>query len=171
MYREWTSFPEIAETAAGAGIRFERWRAEKRVDLGASEEEVLAAYSESVDRLKRASGFLAADVVRVSPETPNHHVLRAKFLAEHTHDDDEARFFVEGRGLFMIHLGRAVYSFLCEAGDLINIPARTRHWYDMGPVPRFTAIRLFTSPEGWVASFTESGIDDLFPRLRSDVVA
>jgi 1,2-dihydroxy-3-keto-5-methylthiopentene dioxygenase len=35
----------------------------------------------------------------------------------------------------------------------------------MGPRPRFTAIRLFTTPAGWVATFTGSDIAARFPGL------
>jgi 1,2-dihydroxy-3-keto-5-methylthiopentene dioxygenase len=55
---------------------------------------------------------------------------------------------------------------LCEAGDLISVPAGIRHWFDMGPSPRFTAIRLFTSPEGWVARYTGDPIAEAYPRLE-----
>ncbi len=53
---------------------------------------------------------------------------------------------------------------LCEEGDLISVPAGTRHWFDMGPNPRFTAIRLFTNADGWIANFTGDTIADRFPR-------
>jgi 1,2-dihydroxy-3-keto-5-methylthiopentene dioxygenase len=43
------------------------------------------------------------------------------------------------------------------------VPAGTRHWFDMGPAPRFTAIRLFTTPAGWVANFTGTPIARNFP--------
>jgi 1,2-dihydroxy-3-keto-5-methylthiopentene dioxygenase len=46
---------------------------------------------------------------------------------------------------------------------LISVPAGTRHWFDMGPTPRFTAIRLFTTPAGWVANFTGTPIAGGFP--------
>jgi 1,2-dihydroxy-3-keto-5-methylthiopentene dioxygenase len=35
----------------------------------------------------------------------------------------------------------------------------------MGPEPRFTAIRLFTNPDGWVARFSGSDISERFPRF------
>jgi 1,2-dihydroxy-3-keto-5-methylthiopentene dioxygenase len=41
-----------------------------------------------------------------------------------------------------------------------------RHWFDMGAAPRFTAIRLFLNPDGWIAQFTGSDIADRFPRLE-----
>jgi 1,2-dihydroxy-3-keto-5-methylthiopentene dioxygenase len=35
----------------------------------------------------------------------------------------------------------------------------------MGSAPRFSAIRLFDNPEGWVASFTGDPIADYYPLL------
>ena len=91
--------------------------------------------------------------------------MRLKFIEEHTHDDDEVRYFTEGSGAFYLHLGDGVYQVVCEAGDLISVPAHTKHWFDMGPVPHFTAIRLFKSPEGWVGKFTGDPIASQVPRL------
>jgi len=54
---------------------------------------------------------------------------------------------------------------LCEKDDLISVPANTKHWFDMGPNPVFTAIRLFNNPEGWVARFTGDAIAEEFPLL------
>ena len=164
-FHESTTLEDIAAAAAPAGVRFERWQATVALPAGATPDAILAAYGESVAALKQAAGFVTADVIRVYPETPNHAELRKKFLAEHAHGEDEARFFVEGSGLFTIHHRGAVYCLLCEAGDLINVPAGVPHWFDMGPEPRFTCIRLFTTPEGWVARFTGSDIADRFPRL------
>jgi 1,2-dihydroxy-3-keto-5-methylthiopentene dioxygenase len=59
-----------------------------------------------------------------------------------------------------------VHLVLCETGDLISVPAGIRHWFDMGPTPHFTAIRLFTNPEGWIARFTGDPIADAFPRFE-----
>jgi 1,2-dihydroxy-3-keto-5-methylthiopentene dioxygenase len=89
--------------------------------------------------------------------------MRAKFLDEHTHDDFEVRFFVDGRGLFYLHAGGKVYCMLCEKGDLISVPANTTHWFDMGAAPSFKCIRLFTTPDGWVGNFTGSDISRRFP--------
>ena len=50
-------------------------------------------------------------------------------------------------------------------GDLISVPAGTKHWFDMGIDPEFTAIRLFTNSEGWVAEFTGDMIAQRFPKL------
>jgi 1,2-dihydroxy-3-keto-5-methylthiopentene dioxygenase len=101
------------------------------------------------------------------PEHPDKEAFRQKFLAEHMHGEDEVRFFVRGQGLFIIHHGDRVYTMLCEKDDLISVPAGTKHWFDMGPNPRFTAIRLFNNPEGWVAKFTGDEIAKNFPLLEN----
>ncbi|MBP2290971.1 1,2-dihydroxy-3-keto-5-methylthiopentene dioxygenase [Azospirillum rugosum] len=149
---------------AMAGLLFERWNAEKAIDDTADTAAVLAAYAGPIAALKRARGFQSADVVRVPRGMPEAGALRAKFLAEHTHEEDEARFFVEGSGAFYLHVGDRVLRVVCERGDLLSVPAGTKHWFDMGPDPHFTAIRFFTRPDGWVAAFTGDVIADHFPR-------
>jgi 1,2-dihydroxy-3-keto-5-methylthiopentene dioxygenase len=37
----------------------------------------------------------------------------------------------------------------------------------MGDSPNFTAVRLFTNPDGWVANFTGEKIADEFPRYEA----
>jgi len=105
------------------------------------------------------------DAISLSPEHPDREALRQKFLAEHTHSEDEVRFFVAGRGLFCLHIGEQVLQVLCEADDFLRVPAGTRHWFDMGSAPRFTAIRFFDNPEGWVAQFTGDAIAKRYPLL------
>src|SRR3546814_10298105 len=61
--------------------------------------------------------------------------MRAKFLDEHFHKEDEVRFFVAGSGLFTLHVDGKVYEVLCTQGDLIAVPDSTTHWFDMGPEP------------------------------------
>ena len=91
---------------------------------------------------------------------------RQKFLDEHVHSEDEVRFFVRGQGLFYLHFQEQVYAVLCQKNDLISVPDGTRHWFDMGPQPRFTCIRLFSNPEGWVADFTGEDIARQLPRYE-----
>lgn len=156
----------IAERLNQAGIRFERWEASRTIGPDDSPEDIMAAYADSIDRLKKDEGYVTVDVVSMWPDHPEREAARKKFLEEHTHAEDEVRFFVKGKGLFSLHIGNEVLEVLCERGDLIGVPANTTHWFDMGPRPEFTAIRLFTSPEGWVAEFTGSDIAQRFNRLE-----
>jgi 1,2-dihydroxy-3-keto-5-methylthiopentene dioxygenase len=160
-----TDFSVMVAQLKGIGVQFERWAANCPLALDADQNAVLAAYAEPIARLQQHYGFQSVDVISLTPDNPQKAAFRQKFLAEHTHDDFEVRFFVEGGGLFYLHVGSQVYAVLCEKGDLISVPAHVTHWFDMGENPRFIAIRLFTTPAGWVANFTGSAIADSFPSL------
>lgn len=160
-------FAEIQALLDTAGIRFQRWRADRDLPADADSDSILAAYREEIERLVSEESYQSYDVVSMNPDHPQKDELRAKFLAEHRHSEDEVRFFVRGQGLFVLHLEDKVYALLCEKDDLVSVPANTRHWFDMGPNPVFTAIRLFNNPDGWVAQFTGDAIADRFPRLEN----
>ena len=156
--------PHIEQALGHAGIRFEAWRASRPLAPDADPGTVLDAYAADVARLKAEGGYQSVDVVRMRPDHPEKAAMRGKFLSEHTHGEDEVRFFVEGSGLFCLHLDERVALVTCERGDLISVPAGTRHWFDMGPQPHFAAIRLFINPSGWVAQFTGNDIAERFPK-------
>ncbi len=166
-----TDFAAIKTRLNAIGVQFERWTANCEFAADADQDAVLAAYSESVDRLKQQYNFQSVDVASLNPDHPEKAEFRQKFLAEHIHADFEVRFFVEGRGLFSLHVGYKIYAVLCEQGDLISVPANTPHWFDMGAYPSFKCIRLFTTVDGWVADFTGSDIAKSFPTLDQYVAA
>ncbi|MBJ6138225.1 1,2-dihydroxy-3-keto-5-methylthiopentene dioxygenase [Marinobacter litoralis] len=162
-----TSDPQvIREKLNEKGVRFERWPT-RDLPAGASQEQILTVYADDVNRLKQECGFQTADVVSLTPEHPQKAEFRQKFLDEHTHSEDEVRFFVQGQGLFYLHFDDQVYAVMCQKNDLISVPNGTRHWFDMGSEPEFTCIRLFTNPEGWVASFTGEDIATRIPRYEA----
>jgi 1,2-dihydroxy-3-keto-5-methylthiopentene dioxygenase len=161
-----TDGKQIARHLDRAGVRFERWQAAAEFSPTADEATVLGAYRRDVDRLMHDHGYRSVDLVRMLPDNPQKDAIRAKFLSEHTHAEDEVRFFVEGAGAFYLHIGEDVYIVRCERADLISVPAGTTHWFDMGPEPRFAAIRLFTNPDGWVARFTGTDLAERFPKFE-----
>lgn len=156
---------EIGRRLAAVGVRFERWQAAHALSDSATQDDIIAAYQAQVDGLMEEYDFKSVDVVSLNPHHPDKVALRAKFLDEHTHSDFEVRFFVDGQGLFYIHSGGKVYGVLCEKGDLISVPANTPHWFDMGENPHFKCIRLFTTPEGWVAKYTGDAIASGYPQF------
>ena len=160
-------FESIEQQLAVIGVQFERWQTQDGSTLptDASQQEILQAYQASINRLMAQYGFQSVDVISLHANHPDKAALRQKFLAEHIHDDFEVRFFIDGCGLFNLHVDNKVYAVLCEQGDLISVPAGAKHWFDMGENPYFKTIRLFTTPEGWVAHFTGSPIAQLFPTL------
>lgn len=157
----------IAAELGRIGVRFEQWAATQPIVPGASQDEVIAAYRGDIDRLMGEKGYQAVDVISLTPDHPDRATLRQKFLSEHTHSEDEVRFFVAGSGQFTLHVDGKVYDILCEQGDLIGVPDGTRHWFDMSESPYFVAIRLFTNKEGWVANFTGDDIAAGFPRMQA----
>ncbi|MGF6329623.1 1,2-dihydroxy-3-keto-5-methylthiopentene dioxygenase [Pseudomonas sp. BS3782 TE3695] len=161
-----THLEDIASTLAEQGVRFDRWQAAAKIQPGASQEEVIAAYQEHIDKLMTERGYLTVDVVSLDSDHPQKAELRARFLDEHRCAEDEVRFFVAGRGLFSLHIGDYVYAVLCEKNDLILVPAGTPHWFDMGEHPHLVAIRLSNNPEGRAADFTGDDIASRFPRLE-----
>jgi 1,2-dihydroxy-3-keto-5-methylthiopentene dioxygenase len=152
------------------GVRFERWRtAEIAVD--ADNDTILKAYRRQIDEVSAAGGYRLVDVARIvpapeDPEWPDRaRAAREKFLEEHFHGEDEVRFFVQGAGCFYLHVAGRVYAMVCTAGDLLSVPARTVHWFDMGSRPSFTAIRFFQEEDGWIGTFLPDSIASRFPTL------
>ncbi len=145
---------------ASIGIKYERWEPAHAVELDAAPEEVLAAYSAEIEKLKAQGGYVTSDVIEVKPETPNLEAMLAKFSREHWHDEDEVRFVIDGRGLFHIRPRVGPLTVIeVEAGDLIRVPRGTWHWFDLCADRRIRAIRLFQDPAGWTPHYTDSGVD------------
>lgn len=162
-----TNIDDIIATLADINIAVERWPI-RPLAANAEVNDVLTLYGNEVAKLNTAHGFQSVDAIRVLPGAPGGAEMRAKFLDEHTHDDDEIRFFVEGTGAFYIRHEGFVYQIICMPGDLIAVPRGTKHWFDMGPVPNFTVIRFFTQPNGWQASFTGDDIAKRLPLFDQD---
>ena len=150
----------VRETLGRVGIDYERWQPSHPVPAGAPAEAVLAAYAAEIDRLKTAGGYVTADVIDVSPQTPNLDAMLAKFRKEHWHDEDEVRFILRGRGVFHIHPQDApVMAIEVGPGDLIRVPRGTHHWFDLCSERDIRAIRLFQDVSGWTPRYTDTGVD------------
>ncbi len=150
----------VREALARVGIDYERWQPSHPILDGAPAEAVLAAYATEIDRLKKAGGYVTADVIDVSPQTPNLDKMLAKFRREHWHDEDEVRFILRGRGVFHIHPKDApVMAIEVLPGDLIRVPRGTHHWFDLCSERDIRAIRLFQDASGWTPRYTDSGVD------------
>lgn len=157
------AFDDIARELRAIGVVFDRWDSPVHLSAQASAEDILAAYRPYLDTLMGETGAGSADVVKLTPDHPQAQALRAKFLDEHTHTEDEIRFFVEGEGNFIIHTGGRIYDVHCTQSDLISVPANIRHWFDAGEHPSFTALRVFTDTTGWVPYFTGDKLSAQFP--------
>lgn len=164
-----TSNPEeILEFFNARGLYFDQWQCEEVFEDTATQEQILKAYSKDLFPFMENGGYQTADVISINSLTENYEAIRAKFLAEHTHTEDEIRFFVDGQGLFWFNLeSEPVFNLLCEKGDLISVPAGTKHWFDAGENDPFVkAIRIFIDMSGWVPHYTASGIENEFKDFK-----
>ena len=157
---------EIAAALREIKVRFERWSLPVNVDPDAGPDQILESYRPYLDRLIGEGGAGSADVIKLTPDHPSLPALRAKFLDEHTHTEDEVRFFVSGAANFVIHENGRVYDARCTAGDLISIPANIKHWFETGDRPEFTVLRIFTDQAGWVPHYTGDDISRHFPAAQ-----
>jgi 1,2-dihydroxy-3-keto-5-methylthiopentene dioxygenase len=149
----------VAARLASRGIEHATWGTE-RVPRGLaartlSEDQrraVLDAYRPELDELVARRGYVTADVVSLSPDTPKLDEILAVFAQEHDHADDEVRFIVAGRGIFWLR-GRDESVLECEVhpGDLIVVPAGTWHWFGLCEDRQVVAVRVFKTSEGWKA--------------------
>ncbi|SDK04710.1 1,2-dihydroxy-3-keto-5-methylthiopentene dioxygenase [Nonomuraea jiangxiensis] len=159
---------EIAATLKEIDVVLRHWQVAGDLPEDAGQEEILAAYRAEVDRVIAEEGYTFVDVAQLHPDDSADWPERAaaarqKFLNEHTHDDDEVRYFVAGSGIFYLHVNGKVHAVLCEAGDLLSVPKNTTHWFDMGTRPDFTAIRFFHDDDGWIGDFTGDPISQRIP--------
>jgi 1,2-dihydroxy-3-keto-5-methylthiopentene dioxygenase len=158
---------EITAVLKEHGVRYEQWPVRDLPDEP-TQDQVLDAYRDRVDAVTEQEGYVMVDVVQMHPsDDPDWPATvkagREKFLNEHTHDDDEDRFFAAGSGVFYLHVGGKVHAVLCEQGDLLSVPGGTTHWFDMGTQPSFVSVRFFHDDDGWVGTFTGSDISSRFP--------
>jgi 1,2-dihydroxy-3-keto-5-methylthiopentene dioxygenase len=151
---------EIKKCLRLCGIDYERWTLSNPVPENAPAEEILQAYAREIDELKSSGGYVTADVIDVTPETPGLDAMLAKFDREHWHDEDEVRFTIAGHGLFHINSDAlGVVAIEVEPGDLIRVPRGTRHWFNLCGDRRIRAIRLFQDVSGWTPHYTNSQVD------------
>ena len=158
---------EIAEFLTQYGIQFEQWDVEGRIGAEATNEEILEAYSPEIERLKAAHGFVTADVINVTPDTPGLDGMLAKFDKEHLHTEDEVRFTVKGSGVFHINPegDDPVFSITVESGDLISVPNGTHHWFNLCSDRTIRCIRLFEDQSGWTPHYIEANSHENYAPL------
>ncbi|WP_344856472.1 cupin [Amycolatopsis ultiminotia] len=142
-----TIVAELGRSGAG----FSRWPTAD-LEPGAAEAEVLARYRERIDARITGAGYHAVEVLSGEPG-----------LAERTSNGDEDRFFVHGSAVWYLHTGKKVLAVLCEPGDLLTIPAHTRHWHDGGLRPEHVTIRVRHPAAAAAASPPEPVVTTDFP--------
>ncbi|HZI72659.1 MAG TPA: hypothetical protein VFD73_01260, partial [Gemmatimonadales bacterium] len=80
--RSLTEQHDVTDYLAKLGIDYERWPVSERVPEHASADEVLEAYRPEIDQLKARGGYVTADIIDVTAETPGLEAMLAKFKTE-----------------------------------------------------------------------------------------
>lgn len=168
--KDYETLEKIQSKLLEIDVLFERWEPLSSLTdkENLTDEEILNIYNDKVVLIKEEFGFQGVDIINVKPDcakTDDFEPMRKQFLDEHSHTDDEVRYFIDGQGLFYLHHSDIVYGVLCTAGDFISVPANTPHWFDMGSQPNFKCIRFFTTEEGWVPIYQDESISQQFPLL------
>ena len=67
---EYNTGDAIARELAQVGIRFERWLAQGEIPARATDEAIIAAYQQDIDRLVAETGYQTYDVISFTPNHP-----------------------------------------------------------------------------------------------------
>ena len=157
---------EISTFLAPFGIWYRRFEGTDALGDSPTDQEILEAYKEPIEKLKAEGGYVTADVINIKSETPGLEAMLNRFNKEHFHDEDEVRFIVHGRGLFHIHPNDGpVFSIEVVKGDMIRVPQGTHHWFDLCQDRTIRAVRLFQDMTGWTPHYPETGVDGRYQPL------
>lgn len=114
----------------------------------------LVKYKNQIERLKKKFVYASADVCALNKDNPNLDKMLEPFSKEHHHSDDEVRFTVEGEGIFGVNpLTDLPFEIYVEPGDLLVVPAMTRHWFKLTDKKSICCIRIFKENPKWEAVY------------------
>ncbi|MFX9093429.1 hypothetical protein ABTN25_19980, partial [Acinetobacter baumannii] len=85
----YADFKDISAELGALGVRFERWQADRPLDAHSTQDEIIEAYRDPVNRLMNEYGFRSVDVINMNADHPQRDAMRDKFLHEHIHEDFE----------------------------------------------------------------------------------
>jgi 1,2-dihydroxy-3-keto-5-methylthiopentene dioxygenase len=163
---ETTDLSQIQQQLARIGITLHRWDAptnartvqllEQKVLNDAEKEELLAGVENRFEELKREKGYKTRDMIVIHEDIPGLGDMLAKFDKIHFHTDDEVRYILAGRGFFgFVEPDGEQFLLEVSAGDYINVPANTEHWFEMKDSKRIKAVRYFIDTSGWTPVYTQ----------------
>jgi 1,2-dihydroxy-3-keto-5-methylthiopentene dioxygenase len=164
--KENTDFSFIQARLHKLGITLKRWPApeggrtqallnQQALNDG-EKEELLKSVDNRFDELKRDKGYATRDMVVIHEAIPGLADMLAKFDKIHLHTDDEVRYILAGKGYFgFVEPDGSQFLLEVSAGDYINVPANTEHWFEMKDSARIKAVRYFIDTKGWTPVYTQ----------------
>ena len=164
--KELKDLPAVQSRLARLGITLRNWSSpanprarelmEKKSLNDAEKEELLVFVQDRFEELKREKGYATRDMVVIHEDIPGLADMLAKFDKIHTHSDDEVRYILAGHGYFgFVEPNDTQFLLEVAAGDYINVPANTEHWFEMKDSQRIKAVRYFIDTSGWTPIYTQ----------------
>ncbi len=161
-----TNLPEIQNTLGQIGITLRHWElpagdSEKtlleQISLSDDEKEILLkSVDHRFEELKSNQGYVTRDLIVLNDSIPGLDEMLAKFCSIHYHTDDEVRYILDGKGYFgFVDKNEKQFMVEVTAGDYINVPANTEHWFILGDSKRIKAVRYFIDTTGWTPVYTD----------------
>jgi 1,2-dihydroxy-3-keto-5-methylthiopentene dioxygenase len=159
----------VARELAPLGVRLERaptpteGEAAGLLDRAAlddaQKERALALLDPFIEAHVAGEGFTTRDMIVLHDGIPGLPDLLAPFARCHRHDDHETRWIVDGEGTFgFVKDGGAQLALTVVAGDFIQVPKGTEHWFVLTDKRRIKAVRHFVDKSGWVPRYTDTAV-------------
>ena len=138
---------DIASTLASVGIAYRRLELPATLRPGCEQAEFDAAVGFWLQAFMGHEGYVQQELFNLQRNHPQKLELRAQHLDEQAQASVSAWLFLGGFAQLSVHLEGYVYVLQGERGDLLTLPAGTRHWFDLGEEPHVLALRLSASDE------------------------
>ncbi len=149
-----TNFEEAKKFLKKYGLYIEFWEPELE-DVSISDP--LLKYRNQIEKLKKRFNYATADYCSLDKSSPDLDKMLQPFMKEHHHTDDEVRFTVEGKGIFGVNpISDPTFEIYVEPGDLLVVPANTRHWFKLTEEKNICCIRIFKENPKWEAVYEMS---------------
>lgn len=154
---------DIASTLAAVGLGYRQVELPAALRPGCEQAEFDAAYGLWLQALMGEQGHVRQELFNLQRNHPQKLELRARYLDEQVQASTSAWLFLGGFAQLSVHLDDYVYVLQGERGDLLTLPAGTRHWFDLGEEPHALVLRLSAADEA--PRLTGEEIASRFPRL------
>lgn len=154
---------DIASTLAAVGIGYRKLELPAALLPGCGQEDFEAAYGLWLQELMEREGYKQQELFNLQRRHPQRLELRARYLDEHVQDSESAWLFLGGFAQLGLRVGEQVFLLLGERGDLLSLPAGSRHWFDLGEEPHALVLRLSAGEQ--TPSPSGDDIAGRFPRL------
>lgn len=158
---------EVTELLRDVEVDFQHMPKPVRLEQLLLDSQLQTDLKREIVPLEKQHQFPFSSVALLNEQYPNFQRLRLKYLSEHSVDNDEIYYVLQGELMLYLHVGNQVFSVLCQKGDCLLIPGKMQRWFDVGQVcDEELALMICTQQkQEQVLIYTGNNIADLYPRL------